>query len=108
MTPDEQSLEQLARSGSDLEQLHQFEFTLRFPTQKAAERAELELLGLAFDTRQERGRSVDEWLLRGTKRMYPVESDLRGLRDKLDAIAAAGKGTYVGWTARVFVRKPGG
>jgi hypothetical protein len=40
--------------------------------------------------------------------MYPDEPDLSGLRDKLDAIAQRGQGTYEGWKAKVFVRKPGG
>lgn len=108
MSPDAQSLDQLARSGSDLQKLHEFEFTLQLPTQKAAERAELHMMGLAFDTRQEHAPGSAQWTVRGTKVMYPQESDLRGLRDKLEAIAADGKGTYVGWRARVFVRKPAG
>jgi hypothetical protein len=40
--------------------------------------------------------------------MYPSEPDLAGLRDRLDAIAAAGKGSYEGRKAKVFERKPAG
>ncbi len=43
--------------------------------------------------------------MRGWKRMYPVESDLQQLRDKLELIAAEGRGTYDGWKARA-ISKP--
>jgi hypothetical protein len=104
-SPDAQGLEQLAKSGADLAKLHNFDFTLRFPTQKAAERAELQLLGLAFATRLERGKTADEWVVLGTKKMYPVESDLAGLRDKLDVIASAERGVYEGWRAKPIAVK---
>jgi hypothetical protein len=107
-SPDAVLLDQLARSGSDLKQLHRFEFLLHFPSKFSAERAEGELIGLAFETRVEQGKSTDQWAVHGWKVMYPVESDLAGLRDKLDAIAAEGRGTYDGWTAKLFVRKPAG
>ncbi len=102
MDNDAQSLEQLAKSGSDLTKLHQFDFTLRFPTQKAAERAELELMGFAFATKIGPGKSADERVIVATKKMYPVESDLMGLREKLNAIATTGRGAYEGWKARLL------
>lgn len=107
-TPDAKLLEQLAKSGSDLEQLHRFEFLLHFPTKFSAERAEGELIGFAFETKVEQGKGADEWTVRGWKVMYPVEPDLAGLRAKLDAIAERGRGSYTGWTAKLFVRKPAG
>lgn len=99
-SPDAQAIDQLARSGADLSRLHEVEFLLRFPSQLAAERAELQLMGLAFATRIEPGKTAEERLLRGSKKLYPVESDLAGLRDKLNDVAAAGKGIYEGWRAR--------
>jgi hypothetical protein len=95
------ALQDLARSGSDLSKLHRVEFRLRFPTQSAAERAELQLQELAFETTVESPESGDDWLVLALKNMYPVESDLLGLRDKLQSIAKEGRGAYVGWTARV-------
>jgi hypothetical protein len=106
-SPDAQLLDKLAKSGSDLTQLHRFEFTLRLPSKFSAERAEVGLIGFAFETKLEQGKGAGEWILHGWKVMYPIESDLAGLRDKLDAIAAEGHGTYEGWTAKLFVRKPG-
>jgi hypothetical protein len=100
-SPDGILLDQLAGSGSDLSKLHQFEFTLRFPSQSAAERAELQLLGLAFKTKMEPGKTAEERVLRGTKVMYPLEPDLQGLREKLNTIAAGARGVYEGWKARV-------
>ena len=100
-TKDALALAQLEKSGSDLAKLHQFDFLLRFPAQKAAERSTLMLEGLAFATRVERGKSDTEWLVHAVKRLYPVESDLIGLREKLDDIARQYKGTYTGWTAKV-------
>ncbi len=100
-TKDALALAQLEKSGSDLAKLHQFDFLLRFPAQKAAERSTLMLEGLAFATRVERGKSDAEWLVHAVKRLYPVESDLIGLREKLDDIARQYKGTYTGWTAKV-------
>jgi hypothetical protein len=107
-SPDAKLLDQLAKSGADLSQLHRFEFLLHFPTRFSAERAEGNLIGFAFETRVEQGRTADQWTVRGWKVMYPVESDLAGLRDKLDAIAAEGRGSYEGWTAKLFVRQPAG
>jgi hypothetical protein len=107
-SPDAKLIAQLAKSGADLEKLHSFDFVLRFPTQKSAERAEGELMGFAFDTRTEKGKTDAEWIVHAGKVMYPNEPDLSGLRDKLDAIAERGHGAYEGWKAKVFVRKPGG
>ena len=100
-TKDAQLLAQLQQRGSDLEKLHEFDFVLLFPTQKAADRSMLMLEGLAFSARVERGRSDAEWRVHAVKRLYPVESDLIGLRDKLDDIARQLKGRYTGWTAKV-------
>lgn len=98
---DARLLSRLQQSGSNLEKLHEFDFVLLFPTQKAAERSTLMLEGLAFAARVERGRSDAEWRVHAVKRLYPVESDLIGLRDKLDDIARQHKGSYTGWTAKV-------
>ena len=100
-TPDGRALTQLEKGGDDLAKLHRFDFLLQFPTQKAAERSTLLLEGLAFSTRVERGKSDAEWMVHAVKRLYPVESDLIGLRDKLDDIARQYKGNYLGWKARV-------
>ncbi len=100
-TPDAQLLAQLSKSNSDLKKLHQFDFTLRFPTKTAAQAAVLKLIGLAFEVNSEPGKVGNDWVLHASKVMYPIETDLSGLRDKLDTIAAEGHGTYDGWQAKV-------
>lgn len=100
-SPDGKLIDQLAKSGSDLTRLHQFDFALRFPSQTIAERAELQLIGFAFRTSIGPGKTPAERVIHATKVMYPVESDLQGLREKLDAIAAEGRGVYEGWQAKV-------
>lgn len=98
-------LDELSKSGADLEQLHRFDFFLRFPTQKAAQQAEFKLIQLAFvDTLIEPADGGNAWKIQASKNMYPVESDLQGLRDKLEVIAREGKGTYLGWRAKAIVR----
>lgn len=100
-TPDGVAIAQLARSGSDLSKLHRIDFRLVFPSQEAAEQAESQLVELAFNPETGQGES-GEWIVVASKRMYPVESDLKGLRDKLEVIARQGHGTYTGWTARMI------
>lgn len=107
-SPDAKLLEQLAKTGSDLSKLHRIEFVLRLPTKIGADRAELELIGLAFETKVEPGKSASERVIHAFKVMYPVETDLAGLRDKLNSIAAEVHGSYEGWTAKVYVRNPAG
>ena len=108
LSPDAKLLAQLVKSNSDLSKLHLIEFALRFPSQFSAERAELELIGFAFETKIVPGKTASERVIHASKVMYPVETDLAGLREKLDAIAAEGHGSYEGWKARVYVRKPAG
>jgi hypothetical protein len=100
-SPDGKLIDELAKSGSDLAKLHQIDFTLRFPSQLAAERAELQLIGFAFATKIEPGKTAEERVIRATKVMYPLESDLQGLREKLDAIVAQSRGSYEGWKAKL-------
>jgi hypothetical protein len=96
----------MSESIPDPEKLYRIEFTLRFPTKIAADRAELELIGLAFETKVEPGKTASERVIRAFKVMYPNEPDLAGLRDKLNDIAAQNHGSYDGWKAKPYVRKP--
>lgn len=101
LAPDGVLLDKLAKSGSDLSKLHRVDFHLHFPTQEAAESAASQLTELAFTTEIEGSDSGEEWKVLASKRMFPVERDLMGLRDKLNAIAEAEHGKYDGWQARV-------
>jgi hypothetical protein len=101
---DAQALLRLADGGSDLSKLHRVEFFLEFAEAEAAESAVLKLGELAFAASSNQDDSTGHWVVRAVKAMYPIESDLRGLRDKLDVIAAEGNGRYQGWQARVLER----
>lgn len=98
--PDAAGIAKLAAAGADLSLVHRIEFHLHFPTRFKADEAALKLEGLAFATTVTQDSRNKRWQLLGVKRMYPVESDLRGLRDKLEVVATEGKGSYDGWTAR--------
>ena len=99
-SPDALLLARLAASGADLSVLHRFEFRLHFPTQFKADEASLKLEALAFATTVSQDANHNRWQVLGVKRMYPVESDLLGLRDKLEVIATEGRGRYEGWLAK--------
>jgi hypothetical protein len=103
--PDGVALAEMVKQGSDLSKLHNIDFELRFPTQKAADRADLQLLELAFAVEISHGKDDSDWVVKASKHMYPIESDLMGLRDKLNVIAAGGHGTYVGWKAKAIEQK---
>ena len=102
LSPDGKLLEALRESGSDLSKLHKVDFLLRFPAQEAAEIASSQLVELAFAVEIAADADEKGWVVQASKRLYPVESDLLGLRDKLNVIAVAGGGTYEGWTARAI------
>jgi hypothetical protein len=98
---DAQSFEQLAKSGTDLSKLHRVEFQLRFRSEDAAEQAAVRLEDLAFATTIEHDEAENSWVVLASKRMYPVESDLKQLGDKVRTVAADGLGSYEGWRARL-------
>jgi regulator of ribonuclease activity B len=98
---DAQAFEQLKKSGSDLSVLHRVEYRLRFKSEAEMEKAKSSLEALAFSTTTERDTSSDNvWILRATKVMYPVETDLTQLSTKVKTIAAEDFGTYEGWQAK--------
>lgn len=97
---DARALEQFARTGANLAQPHRLEFRLRFPTEERAQEAATRLEDLAFAATPQRSADGKSWVVLALKNMYPVESDLAGLREKLDEIAATGGGSYDGWRAQ--------
>ena len=97
--PDAMAVQRLAKSGSDLSKLHRVEFHLSFPSENAAADAVARLEELAFATTLERDDATDEWVVLAAKTMYPVQSDLAGLRKQLESVAVEGGGSYEGWRA---------
>jgi hypothetical protein len=98
---DAQAYQQLKKSGSDLSKLHRLEFQLRFMSEEEVAKATASLEALAFTTMTEQDpNSANVWVVLATKVMYPVETDIVALSDKLKVIAKEGFGTYEGWRAR--------
>ena len=89
----------------DPETLQRVVFRLRFPDARSAAAALPKLEALAFATQREPAAGGSERFVLATKVMYPRETDLQGLRDKLEVIASEGGGSYVGWQA--FPHTPG-
>jgi hypothetical protein len=100
-SPDAVLLEQLAKSGADMSKLYQVDFVVRFPSLDAANFAATWLAELSFVIETKPTKTGKDWLLHGIKTMYLIEPELRSLRDKLNAIAADGHGTYEGWHVQV-------
>jgi len=44
-------------------------------------------------------------MVKASKSMYPVATDIQGLVDKLKVIAAEGSGTYEGFKSKVIEKK---
>jgi len=95
-SPDAQALARLAKSGADLSMPQRLRFVLRFPSEDDAAAAVTQLDELAFSSTIEQDGEAT-WAVLATKRMYPVESDLVGLRDKLTTVARQNHGSYEGW-----------
>ena len=99
--PDAQVLAQLKMAGSDLSKPHPMEFFLYAPTKEAAERLELKVQALHFETKVQPAAKGPDWLVLATKSMVPKQADLALIREQFTALAAAEKGEYDGWGSAV-------
>lgn len=96
---DAQVLAELARSGMDLSKPRRLEFILRFQNEDDVGTAASQLEELAFTSTIEQDDADGVWAVLAAKTMYPVESDLAGLREKLQVVARQNHGSYEGWRA---------
>lgn len=96
---DAEGVAQLVRAGVDVSAPVELQFLLRFPSEEDSFTAASRLEELAFSPAMEQDEARNEWVIVATKRMYPVESDLAGLRIKLNAVAKDCHGAYEGWRA---------
>jgi len=99
--PDLATLAELARAGSDLAQLHEIEFFLYLPTQRAAEEVAAQLQSEGFTVKVESGETAGDWLCLATRQMNPTLDELQRLRRHLSAVAESRDGAYDGWGATV-------
>jgi regulator of RNase E activity RraB len=98
---DAETLEQLARAGSDLSRPHKIEFFLFLPTQEAAEAVAGELQQEGFSVAVSPGEASTDWLCLATREMLPELAALRSWRGRLAAMAESRQGAYDGWGTEV-------
>ena len=99
--PDQTTLAELARAGSDLGRIHQIEFFLFLPTRGAAEEVAAELGPEGFRIDISAGEAAGEWLCRATRPMRPELTELRRLRQRFGELARVRSGAYDGWGTEV-------
>ncbi|RYZ65037.1 MAG: ribonuclease E inhibitor RraB [Proteobacteria bacterium] len=96
---DAAAIAQLAKSGKDLSKPQRLQFLLAFETEDGAASAVAQLDELAFTSTIEQDDADGTWVAMAAKTMFPVESDLQGLRQKLEVVAKQNGGKYRGWRA---------
>ena len=98
--PDQATLDELARAGSDLTRPHEVEFFLHLPDAAAAEAVKQQLAGEGFRV-EIRADTPGDWLCLATREMTPTLDELRRLRSHLALVAEARDGAYDGWGTTV-------
>ena len=98
---DADGIDRLTRSGSDLTQVHAIEFLFSFPVRASAEEASARLRADGYKVSIEEDATGTRCVLRATRSMIPLLSDLQVLRSTLNELAAREGGLYDGWTAEV-------
>lgn len=95
-------LEQLRESGSDLTKPHDFEFYLYIPTKAYADKAAEKIRNSGFSAAEvSRPASGSGWLCLARKTIIPDQANLSNLARFLEQIAAAVGGEFDGWEAEI-------
>jgi len=98
---DQQTLDELRKSGSDLSKPHQVEFFLYIPVKPDAEAAAAELRGTGYTVTLRLGADKVNWLCLGAKTLVPTIQGLTDARKVFKGLAIKFKGEYDGWDAAV-------
>jgi regulator of RNase E activity RraB len=96
------TIEELARSGSDLSRPHRIDFFLYVPSRPAAEELATELRAQGLQVGVERETDGHDWLCLASVEMLPELGLLRSWRARLTALAEARNGVYDGWGTEVL------
>ncbi|HEY2171856.1 MAG TPA: ribonuclease E inhibitor RraB [Candidatus Angelobacter sp.] len=97
--PDQLQIEQLAKAGIDMSKPQEIAFTLHFAAAHHEAKACVSIYEKKFDVVSVRPEKADEkWTCTARKTMLPELNVLRKIRRDFEAIAAANKGSYDGWT----------
>lgn len=98
---DAETLDELARAGSDLTRPHRIEFFLFLPSREAADQVAAELRSEGFGVEVGQGEQSADWLCLATREMLPELAALRSWRERLTAMAESRQGVYDGWGTEV-------
>ncbi len=98
---DAEGIERLAKAGSDVTRVHTIEFLLYFPSRASADEASARLKTEGYRVSTEGGAMGTRCVLRATRSMVPLLSELQALRSRLDELAAREGGLYDDWRAEV-------
>lgn len=97
--PDQLQIEQLSKAGIDMSKPQEIAFTLHFAVAHDEAKACVSIYEKKFDVVSQRPEKADEkWTCTATKTILPDLKVLRKIRRDFEAIAAANKGSYDGWT----------
>src|SRR5437868_3138889 len=95
-------LEQLRESGSDVTKPHDFEFYLYVPTKPYAEKAADKIRTSGFSAAEvSRAASGSGWLCLARKTIIPDQADLSDHARFLEQVAVALGGEFDGWEAGI-------
>lgn len=98
---DAQVIEQLTEGGSNLTRPHNIEFRFYFPSRELAERVTGTLRADGFQVSVEEVAQGNQYIVRATRAMVPLLSELQSLRSRFDELATREGGIYDGWSAGV-------
>lgn len=97
--PDQLQIERLAKAGIDMSKPQEIAFTLHFAVAHDEAKACVSIYEKKFDVVSQRPEKADQkWTCTATKTILPELKILRKIRRDFEAIAAANKGSYDGWT----------
>ena len=99
--PDQEVIDQLRQTGSDLTQPHQFDFYVYLPSREAAIRAEALVQQIGLTTKVERAAKGPQWLCLASDTFIPTKQKIHAVQQRLGKIAGEFGGEYDGWEAEV-------
>jgi regulator of RNase E activity RraB len=106
--PDAETLEELARVGSDLNRPHEIEFFLYLETEAEAEAIAAQVRRESFRAEVRPTETEGCWLCLATRTMRPELAALHRLRARFTTLAESSGGAYDGWGATVVEPEGGG
>jgi regulator of RNase E activity RraB len=95
-------LEQLRESGSDITQLHGFEFYLYLPSESAARAAAVNVRERHFSAEVVPSADGSTWLCLTTMRIVPEVAPLDEIGKMFEQLASALQGEFDGWESEVI------